>query len=101
MTDWEPFHINVARPGIFKVFDAIGSKDEIQIKRSVLKLHKVFSPLNLPLLTRCQCEAQFDKGTHKRLAILLRTLDKQICILSCIREAKKYRTGLADEKVPN
>src|SRR5579859_2646757 len=47
MTDRETFDLNAALPRVFKMFNAVGCEDQVEIEWPVLKLDEIFSTFDL------------------------------------------------------
>lgn len=83
------FDIDMARPGILEPLDSIGRKDEVEIEGAVLQLDEVLPAEDLGGLVTSQGEAELAERGHDALAVLRRSLDKQIRVLGRAREAEQ------------
>src|SRR5262249_50899182 len=59
MTDRKAFDLNFPLPRILEPFDAIRGKNEVEIERAVLELHKILAPLDMFGLLISEREAEF------------------------------------------
>ncbi len=80
MADREPIHFDVALPSIFEPTDAIGSKDQIKVERSILELDEILSSLDLSRLVPFKRESEFSQREHHRAAIASGSLRENVCI---------------------
>src|SRR6266446_5648124 len=99
MANRKAFHVNVALPCILKPLDAIGGKDEINVKRSFLQFNKILPSLNLCGLGIGDDEAKFGKCGDDGPPVFRRLLREEIHILRRIGEPQKNRAGLSNEEI--
>lgn len=69
MADRQALHLDVPRPGCFKVLNAIGRKENVQVKWTVLELDKVFAVYNCRQIGITEIKSQLCKGANELFSV--------------------------------
>src|SRR5437667_10800985 len=97
VTNGKALNLYVPSPRVFKPLDAIRGEHQVQVKWSVLQLHKILAALNFGGLVLRQRKTEFAYCRHQPLTIFRQARNEQISILRRVWETEQNRAGLANE----
>ncbi len=76
-------------PCIIETFDAIGRENQIEIERSVLQLHEVFSSNDVADLDVIEIKTQVAKSCDDRVSVRFGLGNEDVSILGGVRIAEQ------------
>src|SRR3954470_23756268 len=74
----ESFDFHMPPPRVLELLDAIRRENQIQVKRSVFELNKIFAANDFVALLVRKRESQVHDGQRRGLAVVVRLLDVHI-----------------------